>query len=81
MRKRLFEYIANGEHTAYNFLKHVYHLSLDHESIKRKLYHKYDVRVLNNLNYIEFLQKINHFFTNYDPEAVSFNNYIYGKYD
>jgi len=81
MRNKLFMYLANNEKTLFPFFKDVYFLTLGHETIKRKLFHKYDIKIVESINYIEFLKKINRFFSTYDPLKVEFNQYVYGKYD
>ena len=56
-------------------------MTLDLEIKKRKLYHKYDIRLLNNLNMITWLKSMNKFLSNYDPLSAEFNQYIYSKYN
>lgn len=59
----------------------MYYMTLDPEIIKRKLYHKCDIRLLEKLNYDDIKRKIKTFTSNYDPDTASFNKYIFGKYD
>lgn len=80
-RLKLFNYIADGDKVVTAFFKEIYYLTLDHEDMKRKLYHKYDIRIVENINYILLLKKINKMISKYDPLDVEFNTYIYGIYD
>lgn len=52
MRTRLFSYLANNDKIFFAFYKQIYYLTLDHETMKRKLYHKYDNKVLDEINII-----------------------------
>lgn len=81
MRNRLLENISQGDKIKQIFYKQIYYMTLNSEVMKRKLYHKYDLKVLDNVNFIEFLRKINKFLSNYDPESPEFNKYVYGIYD
>lgn len=80
-RLKLFNYIADGDKVVTAFFKEIYYLTLDHKDMKRKLYHKYDIRIVENINYILLLKKINRMISKYDPLDVEFNTYIYGIYD
>lgn len=81
MRKELFYHLADGNKILYAFYKQIYYLTLNPETMKRKLYHKYDCKILEGINYIMFLKKLNKYLTNYDPECVDFHYYVNGIYD
>lgn len=74
MREDLFKHLSTGNRPMLAFLRNLYNLILDEEKKQRRLYHKFDLKILSQLDYKGFLNQMDKFISS-KYRAPKFSTY------